>query len=116
MTSLRVRRIFEEIRSEQVVALDIYDPINVEFTTAKMLWATWKVHGVMERYLKQHFYEHPSISGVLAQHLTENYIKPDDSHASQIAALEKATKSLSTCLDKLEGSPKVAKDKPGKKG
>jgi hypothetical protein len=48
MTSLCVRRVFEEIHAERVVARDIYDPNDLEFTTAKMLWATWKAHGVME--------------------------------------------------------------------
>jgi hypothetical protein len=56
MTSLCVHRVFEEIHSERVVARDIYDPNDLEFTTAKMLWATWKAHGVMETYLKHHFY------------------------------------------------------------
>jgi hypothetical protein len=66
MTSLCVHRVFEEIHSKRVVARDIYDPNDLEFTTAKMLWATWKAHGVMEQYLRHNFYEHPSISAVLA--------------------------------------------------
>jgi hypothetical protein len=40
MTLRCVRHIFEEIHSERVVAHDIYDPNDLEFTTAKMLWAT----------------------------------------------------------------------------
>jgi hypothetical protein len=67
-------------------------------------------------YLEHHFYEHPLISAVLACHLADNYIKPDGSHTSQIAALEKASKSLSTHLDKLESNPKAAKDKLDKNG
>jgi hypothetical protein len=50
MTLLSVHRIFEDIHSERVVARDIYDPNNLKFTTAKSMWATWKAHGVMERY------------------------------------------------------------------
>jgi len=64
MTSLCVWCMFEEIHSERVVARDIYDPNDLEFTTAKMLWATWKAHSVMKQYLCHHFYEHPSISAV----------------------------------------------------
>jgi len=101
MTSLCVWRIFEEIHSERVVARDIYDPNNLEFTTAKMLWATWKAHAVMEQYLKHHFYEHPSISAVLARHLADNYMKPEITTSSQISTLENAVKSLTVCLDKI---------------
>jgi hypothetical protein len=111
MTSLCVRRIFEEIHSERVVARDIYDPNNLEFTTAKMLWATWKAHSVMEQYLKHHFYEHPSISAVLARHLADNYVKPDTNPSAQITTLEKAVKSLNTRIDKLD--PKGALDEQG---
>jgi hypothetical protein len=102
MTSLCVRRIFEKIHSERVVARDIYDPNNLEFTTAKMLWATWKAHAVMEQYLKHHFYEHPSISAVLARHLANNYVKPKTTTSSQLLALENSVKSLTSCLDKLK--------------
>lgn len=49
MTSLFVRRFFEEIHSKRVVARNIYDPNDLEFTTAKMLWATWKAHSIMEQ-------------------------------------------------------------------
>jgi len=111
MTSLCVRRVFEEIHTERVVARDIYDPNDLEFTTAKMLWATWKAHGVMEQYLKHHFYEHPSISAVLARHLADNYVKPEVNPAVQVTALEKTIKSYGIRLDKLENKKK-GKDKP----
>ncbi len=122
MTSLCVRRIFEEIHSERVVARDIYDPNNLEFTTAKMLWATWKAHAVMEQYLKHHFYEHPSISAVLARHLADNYVKPDSGPSPNLSSLTSAIKSLTSRVDKLDppkesnddnsqGKPKQGKDK-----
>jgi hypothetical protein len=104
MTSLCVRRIFEEIHSARVVARDIYDPNDLEFTTAKMLWATWKAHQVMEQYLRHHFYEHPSISAVLARHLADNYVKHD------MGAIDKTLKGILVRLDKLEGK-KPPKDK-----
>jgi hypothetical protein len=59
MTSVCVRRIFEEIHSERIVARDGYDHQDVAFTTARILWATWKAHMVMDRYLKHQFYESP---------------------------------------------------------
>lgn len=96
MTAVCVRRIFEELYSERVVARDIYDQRDPEFTTAKYLWATWKAHAVMEKYLRHQFYEHPSISAVLARHLADNYVKPDDSHSTKIKSLEAQIKTLET--------------------
>jgi len=94
MTSVCVRRIFEELYSERVVARDIYDQKDPDFTTAKYLWATWKAHAVMDRYLRHQFYEHPAISAVLARHLADNYVKPDDSQGAKIKALEAKIKSM----------------------
>jgi len=94
MTAVCVRRIFEELYSERVVARDVYDQGNPSFTTSKYLWATWKAHAVMNKYLRHQFYEHPSISAVLARHLADNYVKPDDSQGSKIKALEAMIRQL----------------------
>jgi hypothetical protein len=56
---------------------------------------------VLEQYLKHHFYEHPSISAVLARHLADIYIKPEASPTAQITALDKLVKSISSQVDKL---------------
>lgn len=93
MTSVCVRRIFEELYSERVVARDIYDQKDPDFTTAKYLWATWKAHAVMEHYLRHQFYEHPAISAVLARHLADNYVKPDESQGGQFEILRNTVKS-----------------------
>ena len=114
MTAVCVRRIFEELYSERVIARDIYDQKDPDFTTAKYLWATWKAHGVMERYLRHQFYEHPSISAVLAHHLADNYVKPDDSHASKIKSLETTVKALQAKVDSLRVD--LDKDKGAKNG
>jgi hypothetical protein len=82
MTAVCVRRIFEELYSERVVAQDVYDQGNPSFTTGKYLWATWKAHSIMTKYLRHQFYDHPSISAVLAHHPADNYVKPDDSQAA----------------------------------
>jgi hypothetical protein len=42
----------------------------------------------MARYLRHQFYEHPAISAVLARHLADNYVKPDDSHGNKLKSLE----------------------------
>ncbi len=93
MTSVCVRRIFEELYSERVVA-HVYDQGNPSFNTSKYLWATWRAHAVMGKYLRHQFYEHPSISAVLARHLADNYVKPDDAQGTKIKALEAQVKQL----------------------
>jgi hypothetical protein len=94
MTAVSVRRIFEEMHSERVVARDGYDQEDQEFSAAKFLWATFKAHAVMAKYLKHQFYEHPSIAAVLARHLADNYVKPDDGLESRIRELEKKVDRL----------------------
>ena len=101
MTSVCVRRVFEEIHAERVVARDSYDHKDTAFTAAKILWATWKAHCIMERYMKHQFYEHPSVAAVLARHLADNYTKPDDSLGSKITNLEKQYKTLTGQIDRL---------------
>jgi hypothetical protein len=114
MTAVCVRRIFEELYSERVVARDIYDQGNPSFTTAKYLWATWRAHSVMSNYLRHQFYEHPSISAVLARHLADNYVKPDEAQATKIKALEEKIKSLESSVQTLQSkydTIRVARDK-----
>jgi hypothetical protein len=101
MTSVCVRRIFEEIHSERVIAKDVYDQVDKDFTTARFLWATWKAHTVMAKYLKHQFYEHPSIAAVLARHLADNYVKPDDNISSKIKECEKQLKIYTPKIDYL---------------
>jgi len=94
MTTVCVRRIFEEIHSQRVVARDILDVNDVNFSCAKFLWATWKAHDTMALYVRHQFYENPSIAAVLARHLADNHVKPDAASGSKITNLEKAIKNI----------------------
>lgn len=114
MTAVCVRRIFEELYSERVIARDGYDQKDQEYTTARYLWATWKAHAVMEKYLRHQFYEHPSISAVLARQLAENYVKPDDTQGAKIKALETAVQKLQSKYDTLRTDNDKDKQKNGK--
>jgi hypothetical protein len=114
MTSVCIHCIFEEMYTERVVARDIFDQKDPEFTRAKYLWATWRAHSIMQQYLKHKFYEHPSISAVLARHLTSNYVKPDDAQASKIKALESAVKTLQSKYDAIRVDHDKANDKTSK--
>lgn len=64
MTYVCVHRMFEEIHSERVIARDTYDLNDAEVLCSKLLWATWKAHQVMDKYVKHQFYEHSQRRGV----------------------------------------------------
>jgi len=118
MTAVSVRRIFEEMHSERVIARDGYDQEDQEYSASKFLWATFKAHSVMAKYLKHQFYEHPAIAAVLARYLADNYVKPDAQDA-RIKELEKTIKSLTSKVDQLISREAEAKrrdkhDKPDK--
>lgn len=102
MTSVCVRRVFEEIHSQRVVARDILDVQDGDFSCAKFLWATWKAHETMALYVRHQFYEHPSIAAVLARHLADNHVKPDEAVSSKVGALDKAIKNINARLDSVQ--------------
>ena len=104
MTTVCVQRIFEEIHSQRVVARDILDIQDVEFSCAKFLWATWKAHETMSAYVRHQFYEHPSIAAVLARHLADNHVKPDDAVSTKVSSLDKAIKNINSHLDSIQNS------------
>ena len=114
MTSVCIRRIFEEIHAERIVTPDGYDHQDVAFTTARILWATWKAHMVMDRFLKHQFYEHPAVAAVLARHLADNYVKPDDAVSSKVTFLEKSLKTVQSQVEQLKSVEKENKVTKGK--
>jgi hypothetical protein len=96
--------VFEEIHSQCVIARDILDVQDSDFSCAKFLWATWKAHETMALYVRHQFYEHPSIAAVLARHLADNHVKPDKSVTSKVVGLDKAVKSINARLDSVQGT------------
>lgn len=102
MTTVCVRRIFEEIHSQRVVARDILDIQDGDFSCAKFLWATWKAHDTMSAYVRHQFYEHPSIAAVLARHLADNHVKPDENLGSKLSNVDKAIKNINARLDSVQ--------------
>jgi hypothetical protein len=104
ITSVCVRRIFEALHSERIVARDILDQSDADFSTAKYPWATWKAHRVMSGYIKSRFYEHQSITAVISRHLADNFIKMDDSTTTRIASVEKLVEKMSKVTTAVEGN------------
>ena len=115
ITCVSVRRIFEDIHAVRVSARDIRDITDATYTTAQYIWATLKAHEVMEEYMRRQFYEHPSVSAVLARHLASNHLKPDDKIDARVKRLEDDFKKLATKVDKIE-SRLVLLEKNGKAG
>jgi hypothetical protein len=111
MTSVCVRRVFEEIHSQRVVARDILDLQDGDFSCAKFLWATWKAHETMSLYVRHQFYEHPSIAAVLARHLADNHVKPDEAVSTKVGNIEKAIKHINSRLDSAHDSVKNSLEK-----
>jgi len=104
MTTVCVRCIFEEIHSQRVVARDILDVQDGIFSCAEFLWATWKAHEMMSAYVHHQFYEHPSIAAILAHHLANNHVKPDEAVTSRVSSLDKAIKNINARLDTIQSS------------
>jgi hypothetical protein len=111
MTTVCVRHVFEEIHSQRVIARDILDVQDGDFSCAKFLWATWKAHETMALYVQHQFYEHPSIVAVLARHLADNHVKPDDAISSKVSGLDKAIKNINARLDSVQSCTNDVADK-----
>lgn len=101
-TCLSVRRIFEDIHVVRVVGRDCRDITNPQLTATMILWATIKTHSVMEEYSRRNFFEHPSISAVIARHLASQHSKVDSTNDDRIKKLEANVTELTTKLDQLE--------------
>jgi hypothetical protein len=56
------------------------------------MWATLWAHMVMEEYSRRNFFEHPSISAVIARHLAANHTKPDATLEDRFRKLEERFK------------------------
>ncbi len=79
LTCCSVRRIYEDIHQVRIIARDVRDLDDPASTASLVLWATLCSHVIMEDYTKRNFYEHPTISAVIAPHLAANHTKPDSS-------------------------------------
>jgi hypothetical protein len=102
LTCCSVRRLYEDNHQVRIIARDVRDLEDPASTTALVLWATLHTHVVMEEYTRRNFYEHPSISAVIAWHLDATHTKPDDSINSRMKKLEAGMTEHRRRLDNLE--------------
>jgi len=99
--------IFEDIHVVRVVGWDARDTNNPAITATQIIWATIKAHTIMEEYSWRNFFEHPSISAVIARHLHSNHSHPDSTLNDRLKKVEASIVKLSTRLDSLE--PRLAR-------
>jgi len=90
------------IHQVRIVAWDVRDLEDANSTASLILWATMRSHKIMEDYSHQNFYEHPSISAVIACHLAANHTKPDNTLESRVRSLEEHIASTSRKVDSFE--------------
>ncbi len=102
LTCCSVRRLYEDIHQVRIIARDVRDLDDMGATTSLILWATLRSHKVMEDYTRRNFYEHPSISAVIARHLAANHTKPDDALELRVRKLEDRLQDYSRRFDQLE--------------
>ncbi len=113
LTCLSVHRIFEDIHVVRVCGHDSRDLKNPSFTATQVLWATLRSHIVMEEYSRRNFFEHSSISAVVARHLASHHFKPDATLEVQLKKLEDTVLKLSAKVDGIESRLFVVESKNG---
>ncbi len=102
LTCCSVRRLYEDIHQVRIIARDVRDLDDNLATASLILWATLRSHKIMEEYSRRNFYEHPSISAVIARHLAANHTKPDDTLEARFRKLEESVTSYKRRMDSLE--------------
>jgi hypothetical protein len=102
LTCCSVRRLYEDIHQVRIIARDVRDLEDANATVSLVLWATIRSHKIMEDYSRRNFYEHPSISAVVARHLAANHTKPDQSLEVRVRKLEELLSQYTRKYDSLE--------------
>jgi len=96
-----LRRIFEDIHAERVFGRHVKSG-DEALTAAKYVWAVFKAQQVMGDYSKRHFYEHPSVSAVVARHLASNHMKPNDEGKKLSIQIKRCESSVTDLLRKFD--------------
>jgi phage shock protein A len=71
-------------------------------TATQVLWTTIKAHQFMEAYSRRNFFEHPSISAVIARHLASHHVRPNASIEDKVRKMEAALVKFSSRVDSIE--------------
>jgi len=101
LTCLSVRRIFEDIHIVRVIGRDCRDIKNPQLTATQVVWATIRSHTVMDEYSRRNFFEHPSISAVIARHLASHHTRPDFAIEDRVRRLENTVSRWQSTIDSI---------------
>jgi len=86
----------------RVVGRDFRDKKNPQLTATQVVWATIHSHTIMDEYMRRNFFEHPSISAVIACHLASHHTRPDSAFVDRLNRVENTIARLTTKMDNLE--------------
>jgi hypothetical protein len=96
-----------------VVGRDCRDIKNPQATATQIVWATIRSHTVMDEYMRRNFFEHPSISAVIARHLASHHTRPDGALEARVKAIENSVTTLQASMDSIVSRLAVLETKNG---
>ena len=103
LTCSFVKRIFQEIGYERVVARDGINVDNQWSTAAKFIYATLKAHSVMADFMRLSIKDHPSISSEMVKFVCYSQPSNDSSELlSRIAGVESLQRADQSNIAKME--------------
>ena len=103
LTCSFVKRIFQEIAHERVIARDGIDMDDHWGTSAKFLFATLKAHSVMSEFMKLSIKDHPSISSEMVKFVCYSQPTADSSELlSRISGVESLQRANQSNISKQE--------------
>lgn len=103
LTCSFVKRIFQEIAIERVIARDGIDVGDPWATAARFLFATLKAHKVMDEFMKLSIKDHPSVSSEMVKFVCYSQPANDASELlSRLAGVESLQRADQSNISKIE--------------
>ena len=103
LTCSFVKRIFQEISHERVVARDGIDVADHWATASRFLFATLKAHEVMAAFMKLSIKDHPSVSSEMVKFVCYSQPANDASELlSRVAGVESLQRADQSNISKIE--------------
>ena len=103
LTCSFVKRIFQEISHERVIARDGIDVDDHWGTSSKFLFATLKAHSIMAEFMKLSIKDHPSISSEMVKFVCYSQPTADSSEMlSRLSGLESLQRADQSNISKLD--------------
>lgn len=98
-----VKRIFFDIAAAKATARDIRDHADALDTCSQYIWASVKAYKIMDAFLAQNFYDHPSIASVLTTYMVVTMSKEKIS-VQRVKDIERSVEKINKRLDSVSSS------------